>query len=57
MHDFENDFYGEELRMMVVGFLRDEQNYPSLGIINLIILSRCINCRHQFGQGNCSYFS
>ena len=45
MHKFENDFYGEELRMMVVGYLRDEQNYPSLGI-NYIVNHRCINCRH-----------
>jgi FAD synthase len=32
MNIFETDFYGEELRFIVVGYLRDEQNYPSLGM-------------------------
>lgn len=30
LHDFEEDFYGEELRLVVVGYIRPEANFPSL---------------------------
>lgn len=30
LHTFAMDFYGEELRLAVCGYLRPEQNYPSL---------------------------
>ena len=30
LHKFEEDFYGSELRLLVTGYLRPEQNYPSL---------------------------
>ena len=30
LHAFERDFYGEELRLLVTGYLRPEKNYPSL---------------------------
>ncbi|KAJ3036715.1 hypothetical protein HDV00_002427 [Rhizophlyctis rosea] len=30
MHDFGRDFYGEELRIIVAGYIRPEQNYDSL---------------------------
>lgn len=32
MHTFEADFYDEELRVAVCGYIRAEQNYDSLGI-------------------------
>ncbi|RKO87822.1 hypothetical protein BDK51DRAFT_17188 [Blyttiomyces helicus] len=31
MHPFDNDFYGEELRVIVVGYIRPEADYTSLG--------------------------
>ncbi|KAI9145939.1 hypothetical protein BKA69DRAFT_310268 [Paraphysoderma sedebokerense] len=30
MHTFDQDFYGEELRIIVLGYIRDEKNYESL---------------------------
>lgn len=30
LHVFDSDFYGEELRLVVTGYLRPEKNYPSL---------------------------
>lgn len=30
MHKFEHDFYGEELRVVVLGFIRPERNFGSL---------------------------
>lgn len=30
LHDFPEDFYGEELRLIVVGYIRPEANFPSL---------------------------
>lgn len=31
MHDFENDFYGKEMRVIVLGYIRPEYNYTSKG--------------------------
>ena len=30
LHDFESDFYGEELRLVVCAYIRPEQNFTSL---------------------------
>nr|CAB3471778.1 unnamed protein product [Digitaria exilis] len=30
LHDFAEDFYGEELRLAIVGYIRPEANFPSL---------------------------
>ncbi|MCO5566878.1 hypothetical protein L7F22_020561 [Adiantum nelumboides] len=30
LHEFPEDFYGEELRLVVVGYIRPEANFPSL---------------------------
>lgn len=31
IHEFPEDFYGIEIRVIVLGYVRPEQNYPSLG--------------------------
>lgn len=31
MHEFASDFYGDDIRIIVTGYIRPEQNYPSLG--------------------------
>lgn len=31
IHQFDKDFYGEAIRIIVAGYIRPEQNYPSLG--------------------------
>ena len=31
MHDFGRDFYGERLRVLVLGFLRPEMRFGSIG--------------------------
>jgi hypothetical protein len=30
LHAFDADFYGQQLRLVVTGYLRPEKNYPSL---------------------------
>eukprot|EP00201_Polytomella_parva_P010840 CAMPEP_0175072126 /NCGR_PEP_ID=MMETSP0052_2-20121109/19702_1 /TAXON_ID=51329 ORGANISM="Polytomella parva, Strain SAG 63-3" /NCGR_SAMPLE_ID=MMETSP0052_2 /ASSEMBLY_ACC=CAM_ASM_000194 /LENGTH=172 /DNA_ID=CAMNT_0016339527 /DNA_START=1 /DNA_END=519 /DNA_ORIENTATION=- len=30
LHDFQESFYGKEIRLLVVGYLRPEANFPSL---------------------------
>ncbi|KAI9112882.1 hypothetical protein K1719_016199 [Acacia pycnantha] len=30
LHDFKEDFYGEELRLVIVGYIRPEANFPCL---------------------------
>ncbi|KAF1805003.1 hypothetical protein V8B55DRAFT_1495263 [Mucor lusitanicus] len=30
LHEFESDFYDESIRIIVAGYIRPEQNYPSL---------------------------
>lgn len=30
LHDFDEDFYGEELRLVIVGYIRPEANFPLL---------------------------
>ncbi|XP_040375496.1 bifunctional riboflavin kinase/FMN phosphatase isoform X2 [Rosa chinensis] len=30
LHDFDEDFYGEELHLIIVGYIRPEANFPSL---------------------------
>jgi riboflavin kinase len=30
IHEFENDFYGSELSVVIVGYIRDEQSFASL---------------------------
>jgi hypothetical protein len=31
LHQFEDDFYGETMRMLVLGHIRPERNFDSLG--------------------------
>ncbi|KAK9089460.1 hypothetical protein Scep_028542 [Stephania cephalantha] len=30
LHEFDEDFYGEDLRLAIVGYIRPEANFPSL---------------------------
>ncbi|KAJ1509466.1 riboflavin kinase [Coelomomyces lativittatus] len=30
IHEFEDDFYGEELRVIILGYIREEKNYSTL---------------------------
>jgi riboflavin kinase len=36
IHEFPEDFYGVSIRVLVLGFIRPEQNYCSLGRLNRI---------------------
>lgn len=33
MHTFDQDFYGEKLQVAVMGYIREERNYSSVGKI------------------------
>lgn len=45
MHTFEEDFYGEILNVAIVGYLRPEKNFDSLGKFHVSLL-----------EYSCSYF-
>ena len=38
MHDFQSDFYGLEMRAIVLGYIRPELDYPSRGALRLVDL-------------------
>ncbi len=31
IHEFEDDFYGAELKLIILGYIRPEMNYSSMG--------------------------
>jgi riboflavin kinase len=33
MHPYHNDFYGKEMKVMVLGYIRPEYNYVSKGLL------------------------
>lgn len=33
IHEFEEDFYGAELRVLVLGYIRPEKDYDTLGLL------------------------
>ena len=35
LHDYPHDFYGKELRVVILGFIRPEYNYAGLGAFSL----------------------
>ena len=37
MHEFANDFYGLEIRVVVLGYVRPEYNYDSMGRLSLAL--------------------
>lgn len=43
MHTFPEDFYGVELRVVVLGYIRPEQDYSSLGMNYYLFLFNKIN--------------
>lgn len=59
IHEFPEDFYDAPIRVLVLGFIRPEQNYPSLGKKNQYLYvsnlkfnlskfkNRCFNQRYQ----------
>ena len=38
LHHFEGDFYGQELKLIVLGYIRPEENFNSLGMFYLFKL-------------------
>jgi riboflavin kinase len=41
MHTFESDFYGQEMKVVVLGYIRPELDYVSRGDEHLIFRSCC----------------
>ena len=41
LHKFEADFYGQEMRLLLCGFLRPEWNFPSLDTLIAAIENDC----------------
>ena len=52
IHKFHEDFYGQELRLVIVGYLRPEKNYTSLdALINAIKLD-IVTAESMLEEGN-----
>jgi hypothetical protein len=49
LHAFERDFYDEELRLVVTGYLRPEKNYPSLDALIAAIHADIKTADEQLG--------
>jgi len=50
MRQYENDFYGQEMRVIVLGYIRPEYNYVSKGMLPVqSAYNRIINRGHQDG--------
>lgn len=49
MHEYEHDFYGKTMRVVVLGYLRPELDYTSIGSLSMISNDRRIDRRHQDG--------
>ncbi|KAG6886083.1 hypothetical protein C0993_004073 [Termitomyces sp. T159_Od127] len=43
MHDFQSDFYGLEMRAVVLGYIRPELDYISRGALCLVSLTLLLN--------------
>jgi riboflavin kinase len=39
LHKYQNDFYGKELRVIILGYIRPEFKYPNFGQLLLLIIS------------------
>ncbi|KAH9368087.1 hypothetical protein HPB48_013725 [Haemaphysalis longicornis] len=48
MHKFDQDFYGSMLKVVVLGYLRNEKNFGSLGILNYDHLENSKLCEGSF---------
>ena len=49
LHDFAADFYGEELRLVVCGFLRPELDFSSLETLMAAIHADIAQARQRLG--------
>lgn len=47
MHEFESDFYGSNLKIVLVGYLRDELNFDSQGSLIAQINEDIQNADHK----------
>jgi riboflavin kinase len=52
LHDFEADFYGEELRMVVCGYIRPEADFTTLEA--LVRTRHCVRALRVCGWRVCA---
>ena len=49
IHEFEDDFYGSELKLVILGYIRPEKNYDSLGMrmlcLAFYLMYSCVQCQ------------
>lgn len=56
LHKFEDDFYGKELRIAMLGFIRPEYNYTSLeSLINDIETDKAVSLKSLDRPGYTKY--
>ncbi|RKP13358.1 riboflavin kinase [Piptocephalis cylindrospora] len=63
MHEYENDFYGQELRISILGYIRPELNYTGLDDLvediwtDIRVAKRSLDREPYQEQRMCSFFS
>jgi FAD synthase len=50
LHTFTDDFYGQELRLVVAGYLRPELNFPSLDALKSAIAQDIVFAKESLGS-------
>ena len=50
LHDFGADFYGVEMRLLIMGFIREEKDYPSLEALIEDIHTDCDVARNSLNR-------
>ena len=56
LHVFEKDFYDEELRLVVLGYLRPESGFPSLDALIAAIHADIANARNELESTHAQSF-
>lgn len=52
LHEYENDFYGQELRVVILGYLRPEKNFSSLNELIEAIKNDILQAKNELDKAH-----
>ncbi|XP_065199163.1 putative riboflavin kinase [Sycon ciliatum] len=56
LHEFENDFYDSKLRIIIVGFVRDMSDFPSLDALKAAIANDVVVAKERLADPTATTF-
>lgn len=56
LHEYENDFYGQELRVIILGYLRPEKNFTSLNELIAAIKNDILQAKNELEKAEYAQF-